>query len=588
MAISQELDTALRGCIPSSSGATEMIEYLDSISVLAGTETAFIDGVTAGTALAGKAFVLDAYKTFRLGGFNTSAALTDAVPFASVPNTWSDGQYDIFSVFGGTGADLTGAASAKCGRFRHVVNFSGTQNGEVYGLVGQLVAKTAVLGLYSAGLMGTIESNGGFHAGDGTSPSYPCHAGVIGRPGGAGITVDSGATLAALAALSNTSSITATAGDYVGVYVSRCQASCDAFTVGVKIDPLAVDRGIVIGAEEFTTAGTGIVVDGSTLHSGCEFYFDDGGVMLTAGYTEAFRVGYLVSTAITTADVSLYSAHDYVYLAANVTTAGGIGATWGSLLVKTGVTITTSSGVCDFSGAHFTCDVPSGATIGTGTWACGVSVGGNQGGTHTGNSAGYRVRVPSAGKWDVGLRIEPLACDEGIVIGEEAFTDAGTGIPVDGVTLHSGCEFYFDDGGSALQAGYTEAFRVGYLISTASDTVDASVYAAHDYIYIADDFSTSGGVGASWASLLVKAAKTITTESGVCDFSAYNASVDVPSTAVIATGTWACGLAIGGNLGGTHTGNAAGIRLRVPSAGKWDVDSESNPPPASRPFRLMV
>ncbi|HUX03156.1 MAG TPA: hypothetical protein VMY35_19515 [Phycisphaerae bacterium] len=169
---------------------------------------------------------------------------------------------------------------------------------------------------------------------------------------------------------------------------------------GIYMTGPNVTQGIVIGTEEFGAAGTGIVVDGDTLHSGCEFYFDDGGVKLAAGYTEAFRCGYLVSTAITDADVSLYTAHDYVYLAASVTTSGGVGATWASLLAATGAVLTTSTGLCDFSAFNASCDVPSGATIGTGTFVAGISMGGNLGGTHTGKAVAFRVRTPSAGAWD--------------------------------------------------------------------------------------------------------------------------------------------------------------------------------------------
>ncbi|MFH1739426.1 MAG: hypothetical protein ABIH23_10505, partial [bacterium] len=309
---------------------------------------------------------------------------------------------------------------------------------------------------------------------------YGVSAAVLGIPATSGtITVNTNHVLAGVAALSDFQATLTQTGKVVGVYVGKYDTTnwSDATSrtkwgYGVFVDPLSSTKGFVMGAEAFSAAGSGMPVDGVTLHSGCEFYFDDGGVKLAAGYTEAFRTGYLVSTAITTADVSLYTAHDYVYLAADVTTAGGVGATWGSMLVKTGVTITTSSGVCDFSGAHFTCDVPSGATIGTGTWACGVSVGGNLGGTHTGNAAGYRVRVPGAGKWDAGLRIEPTSCVEAIQVGTASFSAAGSGIPLDGVTQHSGIEIYFDDGGVKLAAGYTEAIMQGFLVSTEITTAD--------------------------------------------------------------------------------------------------------------------
>jgi hypothetical protein len=240
------------------------------------------------------------------------------------------------------------------------------------------------------------------------------------------------------------------------------------------------------------------------------------------------------------------------------------------MLVKAGKTITTTSGLCDFSGAHFTCDVPSTAVIGAGTWACGVSVGGNLGGTHTGDAAGYRVRVPSAGKWDVGLRIEPTSCVEYIQVGTAAFSAAGSGIPVTSDVQHSAAEIYMDDGGSALAAGWVEGVLTGFLVSTAITTRDVSIYTAHDYIYLAASVSTAGGVGASWASLLAKTGAVLTTTSGLCDFSAFNASVDVPSGATIGATTFVAGISMGGNLGGTHTGKAVAFRVRSPSAGAWD------------------
>ncbi len=263
-------------------------------------------GATAGTVGASQAVIVDAYKTLRWGGFNTSAALTDAVPFSSVPNTWSDGQLDILSVFGGTNSDLTGLDSAKCGRFRHVVNFTGTQNAEIYGLVGQVVAKTVELGLYSAGLMGTIESNGGFHAGTGTTSSYTCHAGVIGRPGGASITVDADSVLAAVAALSNTSSITAT-GPYVGVYIAKCQSGTDAFGYGIKISDSASTTGIAIGS---CTTGLSLAGTYSGKAISLTGTFSDHAIYIapaaTLGTKNAFRVGSWGSEAAYTAGAGLF------------------------------------------------------------------------------------------------------------------------------------------------------------------------------------------------------------------------------------------------------------------------------------------
>jgi hypothetical protein len=115
-------------------------------------------GATAGTVAVSKAVIADAYKTARWGGFNTSAALTDAVPFATVPDTWTDGQLDVFAVFGGSASDLTSAKSAKCIRARHVVNATSIAH-ESYGIVGQLVVKDTTLTHLHAGIMGTFEGH---------------------------------------------------------------------------------------------------------------------------------------------------------------------------------------------------------------------------------------------------------------------------------------------------------------------------------------------------------------------------------------------------------------------------------------------
>jgi len=334
---------------------------------------------------------------------------------------------------------------------------------------------------------------------------------------------------------------------------------------------LSSARCLTIGVEEFTTAGTtGIVVDGVTKHSGIEFYYTDGGVKLAAGYTEAFRNGYLVSIAITgDTDVSTYTAHDYIYLAESVSTRGGVGATWASLLVKAGKTITTTAGVCDFSAFNASVDVPDTAVIGTGTWACGYAAGGNLGGTHTGKAAGFRLRVPSAGKWDVGIRMEPTACVKGISIGDSS-SSAGSGIPLSS-TNYCGNGFYFDDGGVALTAGSTEGIMARYLVTqNIAGAPDVSLSSVHIKVYANATIDTSGGMSAVWGDFSVAAGKTITATGASCGFSGGHFSIDVPNTSTIAANTVASGVSVGGNLGGTHNGIAVALHVKTPTAGAWD------------------
>lgn len=95
MAISEILNSNLANALGNEAARVEIKAILDAAEVLSSTETAFIDGVTAGTAAASKAMVLDANKdiagvrgitdTFMEAGSVTVAAdelpipVTDAV-----------------------------------------------------------------------------------------------------------------------------------------------------------------------------------------------------------------------------------------------------------------------------------------------------------------------------------------------------------------------------------------------------------------------------------------------------------------------------------------------------------------------------
>lgn len=122
------------------------------------TEVDMLNGITAGSVTASKALVADANKTLRFGDWVASAALTAGIAFSASLDTYSDGQVDILQVHGASGADLTSAKSAKCGRFRHVINGI-TANHETYGVVGQIVGKNVTYGHLHAGVMGTFEVN---------------------------------------------------------------------------------------------------------------------------------------------------------------------------------------------------------------------------------------------------------------------------------------------------------------------------------------------------------------------------------------------------------------------------------------------
>jgi hypothetical protein len=122
----------------------------------------------------------------RIGDWVGAGAAGSALGFSTALNFYGDGQLDIVGCYGESTADLTNAYSAKVGRFRHVVGGSSLQvNHETYGLVGQLVGRSASLLHMHAGLMGTLEAN---------TTALVCNgayaysvAAVIGRVGGGGL-----------------------------------------------------------------------------------------------------------------------------------------------------------------------------------------------------------------------------------------------------------------------------------------------------------------------------------------------------------------------------------------------------------------
>jgi len=95
--------------------------------------------------------------TFRLGDWVAGGETTGGAPLTNDRDTYGDGQIDILQVHGVSTTSVGSDHSAKCGRFRHLVNMSGTIETETYGLVGQLVVKTATIGHSHAGLMGILE-----------------------------------------------------------------------------------------------------------------------------------------------------------------------------------------------------------------------------------------------------------------------------------------------------------------------------------------------------------------------------------------------------------------------------------------------
>jgi hypothetical protein len=201
-----------------------------------------------------------------------------------------------------------------------------------------------------------------------------------------------------------------TAGAEAGAFTIEAVTGGAAIAEVFRVDgtgivlPATVSRGIRIGSSA-STAGSGVALD-STDFMGSGFFADDGGVALTNGTSiEGVMARCLITQAITGGiDVSATALHGSMWVRANYTGMGGMSGLWGQFSVPTGVSIDNSaSSIADMAGGHFSMNIPSGATLAASSHAAGVSVGGNLGGTLTGEVAGFRVRDPSAGDWTYGL-----------------------------------------------------------------------------------------------------------------------------------------------------------------------------------------
>ncbi len=175
----------------------------------------------------------------RIGNWAGSAALGNAMVFATATDTTDTSQLDVLAVYGESASDLTSGISAKCGRFRHVANGI-TCNHESYGLIGQMVAKTVTYGHLHAGLMGTFEVNTAatVSAGD----ALGC-AGTMGRIGGATITVGSTGFLAGVASINIATTVTVASGGVFAAFACRKAGSGITWNEALHVeDALVVVR----------------------------------------------------------------------------------------------------------------------------------------------------------------------------------------------------------------------------------------------------------------------------------------------------------------------------------------------------------
>jgi hypothetical protein len=212
----------------------------------------------------------------RVGKFASAGATGSAIPFATGQDFYADGQLDTVGIFGESSSDLGAGYSAKCGRFRHLVNSTNVTH-ETYGVMGQIVAKSSSMTHLHAGLIGTFE---GHTSGVTLNSAYVVgHAAVTARVGGhAAITATT--PLAGFLAFNNAGAALA-AGSSVALATS-CYSTSYPWTMGIYMPFGTVTTAIRVG-NWVGSAALGSAIRFSTAHD----YYADGQLDVVAVFAES-------------------------------------------------------------------------------------------------------------------------------------------------------------------------------------------------------------------------------------------------------------------------------------------------------------
>jgi hypothetical protein len=197
----------------------------------------------------------------RVGEWKASQAAGNAVVFATNMAGVDTSQLNIIAAFGESTSDLTSAYSTSVIRGRHLVTAATDTEitHEVYGVMGQVVCKNASFNHYASGIMGTFEaSNTLTHVMSG----YVAAA-VTGRLGGGVLTSESGAIVAGVAAINNSSAHTATG--IIAGFATHKTAAGIAWPIGLYMPVGSVTQAVRIGNWAGSgAAGSAILISGAT------------------------------------------------------------------------------------------------------------------------------------------------------------------------------------------------------------------------------------------------------------------------------------------------------------------------------------
>ncbi len=378
-----------------------------AIGVLVAGATTTGVSITGACTTAIKIARATAKTAIRVGEWAASQAAGSAVVFATNMAGVDTSQLNIVAAFGESTSDLTGAYSTSVLRGRHLVSAAADTvfTHEVYGVMGQVICKNASFNHYASGIMGTFEaSNTLTHVMSG----YVAAA-VTGRLGGAVLTSESGAIVAGVAAINNSTAHTATG--IIAGFATHKTAAGIAWPIGLYMGVGSATTPIQIGAKS-NTAGSGITIPSTDDWGAVRVFTDDN----NANIADSVR-GIQSRTLLTTAQsagtiralqgqlkaidgvnfaTGVYTAvQGYIELVGSQTVASSAVLSCFDASIEIGTALTATGYVAGFK-AELT---------GSGTCAAGLD-------------CGFLVTNASgAAVWTYGMYVEASAVDTGIYIG---------------------------------------------------------------------------------------------------------------------------------------------------------------------------
>jgi len=359
---------------------------------------------------------------FRLGTFASATAGS-----GSVLDATDSAAFRVYTDDGG--AAIGSGTLARSGEFRNLLTYTdGNREQEAAGVVGKLVSVAGTNRHNMCGVMGSYETKTSLTVGGqaATTDTW-CQAAVIGRVGGALITIDTNGVLAGVAAMSNVATALAgNSGVFAGFYVGKW-ASTETWSHGLYVQANAVDQAIQVGELSSDTAGSGVTVASSTPVA-VEIHADDGDSALGSAVTARAIDGRFMNYASVAAETwGIQGKCKISTLARTANVAAGVVGSFES----TGTcSLATGSGNTFVAGVMGRLGLAANMTLAAGTYACGVlsfyntASASDPSGEYTVAFMATASDIAGTGDWDYGLYLEDIttgididSCTTGIEFG---------------------------------------------------------------------------------------------------------------------------------------------------------------------------